>query len=99
MGLLDAIWHLINFGLPALGVAAFAAAAAKCVWRSALGRVTWLRLATWAFAAGLAAWVAGLLVFGRDGRMASYGMLLLAEAMALWWAGLRPRSLKGRRPR
>jgi hypothetical protein len=31
--------------------------------------------------------VAGLVAFGRDGRMATYGGMVLACALALWWAG------------
>jgi hypothetical protein len=40
--------------------------------------------------AGLAALVTGLLVFGRDGRMATYLLLVVAGAGALWWAGFGP---------
>jgi len=31
--------------------------------------------------------VGGLVVFGRDGRMATYGLLVAATALALWWRG------------
>lgn len=99
MGPLDAIWHLTNFLLPALGVAALAAAAAKLVWRSALRGVRWARLAAWASVAGAAALIAGLLLFGRDGKMASYGLLVLAEALCIWWLGLRPGKITRRQRR
>ena len=49
-----------------------------------------VRLASWASGAGLAALVAGLLLFGRDGRMATYLLLVLASAAALWWSGFGP---------
>lgn len=90
MGPLDALWHLMNFALPALGVGALGALAAKLAWRQELGRASWVRLAAWASGAGLAALVAGLLLFGRDGRMATYLLLVLASAAALWWSGFGP---------
>ena len=90
MGPLDALWHLLNFALPALGVAALGALGAKLAWRQELGRTSWVRLALWASVAGLVAVVAGLLLFGRDGRMATYLMLVLASAAALWWSGFGP---------
>lgn len=87
MDLLDAFWHLVNFPLPALGVGAFGAAAAKLLWRRELASTSWLRLAGWASAAGVLALLAGLGFFGRDGKMATYALLVLAAAVALWWAG------------
>ena len=36
--------------------------------------------------------IGGLAVFGRDGRMATYAALVVASALALWWAGFRARS-------
>jgi hypothetical protein len=32
----------------------------------------------------------GLVVFGRDGRMATYAGMVLATAGALWWRGFGP---------
>ena len=91
MGPLDGLWHLLNFVAPALGVALVAASLAKLAWRRDLAAVPWHRLVAWAAAAGLAALVAGLLVFGRDGKMATYGALVAACALALWWAGFMRR--------
>ena len=90
MGPLDAIWHVLNFFLPALGVGSLGAVAVKLLWRQDLARVGWHRLAAWGVAAGAGALVAGLLIFGRDGRMATYGLLVLATALAFWGAGCRP---------
>jgi hypothetical protein len=93
MSPLDAFWHLLGLLLPAIGTGLLAAALAKLLWRAELQRIGWLRLARWPVAAGAAALLAGLLFFGRDGRMASYGLMLLAGAAALWWAGfVRDRS-------
>lgn len=87
MGPLDAVWHALNFIAPALGVAMLASAAAKLLWRRELADVAWHRLASWAALAGALVLVAGLLAFGRDGKIATYGALVVATALALWWVG------------
>lgn len=87
MGPLDATWHLLNFFAPAVGVALIASGLAKLLWRRELGGVAWQRLALWAAAAAALALLAGLVVFGRDGRMATYALLVTVVAVTLWWAG------------
>lgn len=87
MGPIDGLWHLLNFFAPAVFVGAVGAAAAKLLWRRELAAVGWRRLAGWASAAAALALVGGLVVGGRDGRMATYGAMVLASALALWWAG------------
>lgn len=91
---LDAIaafWHLTNFFAPAAGVGLIAAALAKLLWRRELRAARWSRLALWGSAACAVALVLGLVVFGRDGKMLTYGAMLLACAAALWWAGFGAR--------
>jgi uncharacterized membrane protein len=87
MSPLDGLWHLLNFVAPALGVALLAASLAKLAWRRELAPVSWRLLATCAAAAGVLALVGGLVVFGRDGKMATYGALVIATALTLWWVG------------
>ncbi len=87
MGPLDAIWHALNFFAPALGMAVLAASAAKLLWRRDLAGVSWLRLALWAALAGMVVLIGGLIVFGRDGKMATYVALIVATTLALWVAG------------
>ena len=89
MGPLDAVWHVMNFFGPAIGVGLIAAAACKLLWLRALRTVPFRGLALWAVAGGAVALLAGLLIFGRDGRMATYGLLVCLMALALWWKGLR----------
>jgi len=84
---LDALNHLFNLVLPALVVGPLAAALAKLVWRKELRAVRWRRMAAWATAAGVFVLVAGLVVFGHDGAMATYGAMVLATALALLWVG------------
>jgi threonine/homoserine efflux transporter RhtA len=87
MSFLDALNHLLNLFGPALGVGLLASALAKLLWRRRLAAVPWRRLALWACAAGALATLSGLVLLGRDGRMASYVALVGACAAALWWAG------------
>jgi hypothetical protein len=89
MGPIDALWHLLNFFGPAVGVGLIAAGLCKLLWWRSLKAVAFRRLAAWAMAAGAGASVVGLVAFGRDGRMATYGLLCVATALALWWQGLR----------
>lgn len=89
MGALDLTWHIANlFAVPLL-MGLIATGLAKLFWRQALARVRWQRLAWAAAAATCLTALAGLLIFGRDGRMATYGAMVVACAVALWWAGLR----------
>ena len=87
MGPLDALWHLLNFAAPALTLGALAAALAKIVWRRDLAAVRWWPLAAWTAAVCLGVAVAGLVIGGRDGRMATYGAMVAAAALTLWWRG------------
>jgi hypothetical protein len=89
MGPLDALWHIANFFGPALGVGLIASGMCKLVWRRGLRGVSFARLALWAIGAGALAMIVSLALFGHDGRMAGYGLLMLATAVALWWQGLR----------
>ena len=82
----DAFWHLMNFCAPALGIGAFAAVLTRLIWRSELRRgvvALWVR----ASAAALLASIAGLVAFERDGRMATYALMVVASAAAIWWTG------------
>ena len=88
---LDAIWHLANFFAPALGVGLLSSLMAKLLWRRELKGAPWLRLGAWASLYGALVLVAGLVVFGHDGKMATYGAMVLACAVVLWWVGFRPR--------
>jgi hypothetical protein len=91
MGPFDALWHLLNFLAPALGVALGAALAAKLLWRHELSSAPLMRLWAWGAGAGAVALIGGLVVFGRDGKMATYGALVVLTALAQWWAGFMRR--------
>jgi hypothetical protein len=84
----DAFWHLMNFCAPALGIGGFSALLSRLIWRRDLRR-GFVALWVWAGAAAAAASIAGLVVFERDGRMATYAAMVVASAAAIWWAGFR----------
>ena len=90
MGPLDAFWHLANLFLPALGLGAIAAALAKLLWRRELAAVAWRRLAGPAALAAAGVTAVGLVLFGRDGKMATYAAMVVACALMLWWRGWGP---------
>ena len=90
MGPLDAFWHLLNFFAPPVGVGLIASAFAKLLWRRELKTVGWMRLATWATANCALVLVAGLIVFGHDGKMATYVAMVCACGLTLWAVGFGP---------
>ena len=90
MGPLDAIWHFLNLLAPAVGLAALATGGAKLLWRRELAGVPWRRLATPAALACTLVLLGGLVLWGRDGKMATYGAMVAAAALTLWWRGFGP---------
>jgi hypothetical protein len=90
VGPIDALWHLANLFAPALGLGVLSAAGAKLLWRRELAGVAWRRLAGPAAGASALVLLGGLTVFGRDGRMATYGGMVAASALTLWWWGFGP---------
>jgi hypothetical protein len=87
---LDLVWHLGGFFAPAVGTGLIAATLAKLIWRRALGGVTWRRLVLAAVPSSAVVLMVGILLGGRDGRMSTYAAMVVACAVALWWAGFRP---------
>ncbi|MFG6415519.1 hypothetical protein ACG02S_16610 [Roseateles sp. DC23W] len=85
MSPLDAFWHIANLFAPAWGLAALLAAAIKVVWRREAKALRWLRLWGWGTAGGVLATLVALVLWGRDGRMAGYALLVLGVALPQWW--------------
>lgn len=88
MGLWSLLIHLANFVLPALAVGAVLAVLTPVFARKRASARTVIAQTAINSIAGVAMLVAGLLVFGNDGKMATYGALVLATGTAQWW-GLR----------
>ncbi len=84
MGLFDAVNHLLNFTAPAAFVALFTALFARVLLRKARSLPGFWSLAGFCFAASLLVLLAGLVVFGRDGRMATYAAMVLVCATVPW---------------
>jgi hypothetical protein len=87
----DAFWHITNFFAPALVVGGCAAVLTRLVWRSQIGSCSFWRLWAWASGACAVVSIGSLVVFARDGKMATYAAMVVACAIALWWGGLRGR--------
>lgn len=89
MGPIDAVWHLLNFFAPALGLGLIAASLVKLAWWRSLREHPWWSLAVAAVLASMVPLVAGLVLLGRDGKMATYAAMVACCAVALWWRALR----------
>ncbi|MEY4344900.1 MAG: hypothetical protein RL032_732 [Pseudomonadota bacterium] len=86
MGPFDLLNHLLNLVAPALVVGVVVAYAAPVFNRNwAVARVQYAQAAI-NMVAGMVALLAGLVFFGRDGKMASYGLMVLLIASAQWFS-------------
>jgi hypothetical protein len=90
MGPVDALWHLLGLFTMAAFTGVLSAALAKVLWRRELAAVRLPRLATLTVLAGCVVSAISLALTGRDGSMAGYGALVLANALTLWWRGFGP---------
>jgi hypothetical protein len=81
--------HLFNFFMPAFAMALLVPTLARLLWWRVLRSAGWWRQVRWCGVANAAVLVAGLLLMGRDGAMATYAGLVLASALVVWWTGLR----------
>ena len=84
MGLLDLVVHLLGFVLPALAVGLFlVGGAAVCLPRNPATPRWWVQ---WAVnvAVGVLVLLGGLVLTGRDGKLATYAVLVLAMASSQW---------------
>lgn len=87
MGPLDTLNHLLNFLAPAAAMAVLMVLGGRLLgWKSAASRATWAQAAI-QFAVGCAVLLGGLVVLGRDGKMATYAALVLACASCQWAMG------------
>lgn len=97
MDAVDILAHLTQLVLPGLGLASLSAALVKLLWRRELGAVSWHRLAWPAGAAGVGTTLVGLWVWGQDGRMATYALMVTACALCQGWLAFGPRRRSSRR--
>ena len=90
MDLVDGLWHLLNFYAAAVGIGFIASSASKLLWRRDLQATSWWRLWLWSSGTAAVMAIAGMVFFGRDGKMATYGAMLSACALSQWWFGFGP---------
>jgi hypothetical protein len=86
MGFWSLIIHLANFVLPALVVGLMLAVLAPVFMGKRLVARVVASQAAINSVAGVVMLLVGLMVFGNDGKMATYGALVLATGTAQWWS-------------
>ena len=84
MGPIDLLFHLIGFVLPALVVGVLLVFLARIFMPKSPSAPVWWRQATINTGVGVLVLLAGLVVFGRDGKMATYAALVVAMASSQW---------------
>jgi hypothetical protein len=89
MTFLALIGHLANFMAPAIGVAVLLWATPRLWPKAKAGRWTAQRELLVLCTLGTVVLLAGLLLFGRDGKMLSYTALVLAQGSLMWWVRRR----------
>ena len=86
MGPLDLVNHLLNFMAPAVAVGVILAIFGPFLARKKPRPRVFIAQAAINSIAGVLLLAVGLWWLGNDGKMASYGAMLLAIACTQWWA-------------
>lgn len=93
MGIHSGLLHLANFVAPALGVALLLTLFSWGLRPGArLGSLAWTHARTvfgWTAVGGLLVLSLGLVYFGRDGKMATYGAMVLVMGTLAFWCHKR----------
>lgn len=84
MGLIDILNHLLNFTAPAIVLAIVTAFFARNLLFRKVRLPGFSVLVGVACGTGLVVAVAGLWLFGRDGKMATYAAMVLGCATSQW---------------
>lgn len=84
MGVLDILNHLFNFAAPAFGMALLLPIFGRLGARGKGARVGWKMQFVLVFGVGLGVLLAGLWIFGHDGKMATYAGMVLVCATTQW---------------
>ena len=87
MGPLDILNHLLNFAAPAASLALLLAVAGRMFRSKSPLALSLPAQAAIVFIVGVVVLAAGLVFFGRDGKMATYAALVLACGSAQWLLG------------
>jgi hypothetical protein len=84
MTAIAALGHVANFLAPALVVALMLSLLPRLRW----GKARWrgfIQDTLWLTLAGVSVLLAGLIWFGRDGKMATYAALVVVQGSAAWY--------------
>jgi len=81
LGLLD---HLLNFIAPALVVGLLVAAMAPVLMKKSRPHHSWLIQSAINSGANVLVLLAGMLIFGHDGKMATYAAMVITCASSQW---------------
>lgn len=84
MGPLDFLLHVAGLLAPAAGVALLVSLLGRAGLPKTVDSPSWGVAVTVDFVAGALALLAGLWLFGRDGRMLTYAAVVLACASSQW---------------
>ena len=84
MALLDFLDHLFNFVAPAFAVGFLCAILGRFSMRRASRAPSWWVQGAINFVVGAVVLAAGLIIFGRDGKMATYAALVVACGTSQW---------------
>jgi hypothetical protein len=84
MGPFDLLLHCMSFLAPAAFLALLLPLAARATLRATAGRSSWMLQTGLVFLAGAGVLGAGLWWWGADGRMATYGALVVVAAATQW---------------
>lgn len=84
MGPLDLLNHLLNFAAPAAALALLLVLAGRWLAPRTGRPLAWWVQALVIFGVGVAVLVLGLVLWGRDGRMLTYALLVLACTTCQW---------------
>lgn len=77
--------HALGLLLPALGMAAVLMLLPRLWPRARKGRWSLKSEAAWLSGGGVLVLLAGLVVFGRDGKMLTYTALVVVMGTLAWW--------------
>ena len=84
MGPIDLLFHLMGFVLPALVLGLLLVFLARIFMPKVPVAPTWWAQAAINSGVGVLVLLAGLVFFGRDGKMATYAALVVAMASSQW---------------
>jgi Co/Zn/Cd efflux system component len=85
MSFFDLLNHLFNFALPAIALGIMVPLFSRLIWRKTPVKRPLKSQMLITSLAGLAVLFAGLVIFSTDGKMATYGALVLVAALCQWW--------------